>query len=272
MNDDTSTRRPRGRPKATWKDEPAAPVQALDRGLTILNALAERSATTLTELAQATGLPASSAHRLLATLQRHGYATFDEARQTWSVGLQSFRVGAAFAQSADLVGVGRRVMRPLMQDTGETANLGLADGTEVVFISQIETPNPIRAFFPIGARGPMHASGIGKALLAEMSADEVARAAPASGLTAYTATTLTTPAALAADLEATRRRGYAVDDEERHAGMRCVAAAVRNAHGEALAGVSVSGPKARLSDAVVPEIGAKVMAAAREISRQVGGG
>jgi IclR family acetate operon transcriptional repressor len=141
----------------------------------------------------------------------------------------------------------------------------------VVFISQVETSDPIRAFFRPGTRGFMHASGIGKALLAEMSRPEVEGIMARKGLPVFTAKTLTSPELLFADLEATRRRGWSLDDEERTLGMRCLAAAIFNEHGEAVAGVSVSRPMVRQPESRLAELGARVRRAAAAITERVGG-
>ncbi len=106
-------------------------------------------------------------------------------------------------------------MRELMAETGETANLAIADGAEVVFLSQVETHEPIRAFFRLGARGPIHASGIGKALLAYAPPERIERLLRAAPLQAFTPRTLTDPAALRDELAAIRAQGWAIDDEER---------------------------------------------------------
>lgn len=266
----TTTKRGRGRPRSAWSEDQTTTVQALERGLSLLNALARTGRATLTELALSIGMPTASAHRLLATLDKQGFATFDEASQTWSVGVQAFRVGSSFAQQTRLVDVSRKVMRQLMEDTGETANLGIVADLDVVFVSQVETPNPIRAFFPIGARGPIHATGIGKAYLAQMSEAAVVRVLERTGLEPFTANTRVSPSALLEDLEATRARGWSFDDEERFEGMRCVAAALRSQQGDPIGGVSVSGPHSRLPDHRVAEIGARVRRAAEEIHELTG--
>lgn len=271
MTETTTPKRSRGRPRSAWSEDQVSTVQALERGLTLLDALAQDGAATLSDLAQRVGMPTSSAHRLLATLRNHRYVAFDETTQTWAIGIQTFRVGAAFALGASLIEAGRKILHALVRDTGETANLGLVDGAEVVFVSQVETPNPIRAFFRIGARAPLHASGIGKALLAGMSEDQLAGVLRRTGLQAFTRKTLTTPEALRADLARTRTRGWALDDEERHDGMRCVAAAIHNVHGEAIGGISVSGPRARFEDADLDDIAAKVRAAALAVEETTGG-
>ncbi len=271
MADQTSQTRSRGRPRTVSPDAQGSTVQALDRGLLLLGVLAKQAKATLTELAMRIGMPPSTAHRLLTTLQKRGFVDFDEATQDWMIGVEAFRIGSAFIHRTNLVEAGREVMRQLMEETGETANLAIADDGNVVFVSQVETPNPIRAFFSAGNRGPMHASGIGKALLAEMPQDKVEQVLQKNGLPEYTSKTLTSPDALFADLETTRKRGWSFDNEERHSGMRCIAAAIHNAHGEAIAGISVSGPTVRFPDHVIAEFAPKVRRAAAEVSRLIGG-
>ncbi|MBB5514130.1 IclR family acetate operon transcriptional repressor [Rubricella aquisinus] len=262
--------RKRGRPRSAEADT-AAPIQALDRGLMVLAALAREETATLTELSLSVGLPPSTAHRILITLQRHGYVELDEATQTWMIGVESFRIGSSFLLRTNVVEAARNAMRHLMEATGETANLAIGDSGDVVFVSQVETHNPIRAFFRPGTRGPMHSSGIGKALLAEMPRAEVEKIFQRKGLPEFTAKTITAPGALFANLEETHARGWALDDEERYLGMRCVAAPIFNAHGEAIAGISVSGPTVRFPDRVVAEFGPRVRQAAAEVTRLIGG-
>lgn len=264
-------RRARGRPKSTANDEPTITVQALDRGLNLLSVLAKESRASLTDLSLRIGMPPSSAYRLLSTLQKHGFAEFDDATQDWMIGVEAFRIGSAFTQRTNLVEISREPMQELMESTGETANLAISSGGHVVFVSQVETPHPIRAFFPPGARSPMHASGIGKALLAEMSRPDIERLLHTHGLEEFTDRTLTAPDGLFSDLELTRARGWSFDNEERYAGMCCVAAPIYNMFGEAIAGVSVSGPTMRFPLHSVAEIGPKVRHAAETISGLVGG-
>ena len=264
-------RRPRGRPRTTAGESQSTTVQALDRGLNLLSVLARESRASLTDLSLSIGMPPSSAYRLLATLQKHGFAEFDEPTQEWMIGVEAFRIGSAFTQRTSLVEISREPMQDLMEETGETANLAIASGGHVVFVSQVETPHPIRAFFPPGARSPMHASGIGKALLAEMSRVELEKLFQAHGLEAFTPKTLSAPAALFDDLATTRERGWSFDNEERYEGMCCVAAPIYNMFGEAIAGVSVSGPTMRFPAHGVGEIGPKVRRTAQHITGLLGG-
>jgi IclR family acetate operon transcriptional repressor len=262
-------KRARGRPRGG--EAGGATVQALDRGLRLMRLLAEQGEAPLTELALSAGMPASTAHRLLMTLQQHGLVDFDETSQDWMIGVEAFRVGSAFVHRLGMVEASREILRRLVDDTGETANLGIEQGGDVVFLSQVECLNPIRAFFRPGTRGHMHASGIGKALLAAQEPRRVQRMLEEKGLPRFTDKTLTTPSALFADLEATRARGWSFDDEERYAGMRCIASPVFNSYGEAVAGLSISGPSVRFPDAVVAEMGPRVRRAAAELTQKIGG-
>ena len=259
-------RRPRGRPKG-WEE--GAGLKSLDRALRVLERLAEAPGATLTALARDLHESPATMHRVLSTLDAHGMAEA-EADQGWHVGPQAFRVGSAFLRRTSIVARAMPVLQSLSEATGETANLGTAHGAQVLFLAQVETHAAIRAFFPPGTLSPLHASGIGKALLAAAEPGERGRLLAGLDLAAFTPTTLTTCEALAADLDAAAARGWAVDAEERHEGMRCIAAAVRDLHGRAVAGLSVSGPSARIAAMGEAALGQAVAAHARRLSDALG--
>ena len=158
--------RARGRPRAFNSRTEANLVQSLDRALVVLKTVAGGGGLSLTEIAERAGQSPSTAYRLLLTLQSHDIVEFDEQAQLWHTGIEAFRIGSSFLGRTRLVEQARPVMQRLMAATGETANLAIIDRDEVVFVAQVETHEPIRAFFRPGTRGPVHASGIGKALLA----------------------------------------------------------------------------------------------------------
>jgi IclR family acetate operon transcriptional repressor len=264
-------KRPRGRPRSVTTDSKLSRVQALDRGLILLRELADVGSVTLTDLALKIDMPPSSTHRILFTLLSHGLVEFDEETQEWQIGIEAFRIGNTYLERTNLVEAARKILRRLMEDTGETANLGIADSGDVVFIDQIETHNPIRAFFRPGTRSHMHASGIGKSLLANMPRREVEKIMQSKGQPGFTANTLASAGELIADLEVTRKRGWSIDDEERYLGMRCVASNIYNSFGEAIAGISVSGPTVRFPDDVVARLGPVVKHAADQVTRAIGG-
>lgn len=268
MSPDQAPRR-RGRPRG-FDAENGPTIQALARALDVLEALARDEGPTLTELATKLDQSPATLHRVLATLEAHGMAEIDTARQGWHVGPRAFLIGSAFLRRTNVVERARPVMRELMQATGETANLGIARDGIVTFLSQVETHHAIRAFFPPGTTAPMHASGIGKALLAHSAPDVLTRYLRFTERAQFTPRTITEAEALQADLAQARSRGWALDDEEKTEGMRCVAAAILNAHGEAVAGISVSGPSNRMRPERLKAVGALVRAAAMQISAGLG--
>ena len=262
-------RRARGRPRAFNDLGDQNVIKALDRALTVLEALAEGGDSTLTDLADRLDEAPATLYRALYTFQTHGFADLDPATQAWHVGPDAFRVGSAFLRRTSLVERTRPILRDLMEATGETANLGVPAEADVLFVGQVETHASIRAFFPPGTRSPAHASGIGKALLAQYS-DRRLEAVLRQPLLRFTPRTICDADALRAELEEIRQRGYSVDDEEKNEGMRCIAAPIHDHLGACIAGISVSGPTARVTPQRVPEIARHVVEAARTVSRGMG--
>ncbi|WP_343031162.1 IclR family transcriptional regulator domain-containing protein [Roseospira navarrensis] len=247
-------------------------VQSVRRAIAVLKALATADeGLTLTEVCQGVGLPASTTHRLLTTLQDERFARVDPATGLWSVGVEAFSVGNGFLRARDLVAMARPEMRQLMYDSGETVNLAVEDDGQATYLAQVECREMMRAFAKPGARVPLHCSGVGKALLAATDGATVRRLLAERPPVRATAHTLADEGRLLADLEATRARGYAIDDQEHAIGLRCVAAAIRDEHGAPMAAVSLSGPAARITDARVPALGALVGRAARALTLRLGG-
>jgi IclR family acetate operon transcriptional repressor len=236
----------------------------------VLEYLSRRSGLTLSDLAGDLQQSPATVYRILVTLEGRRMVEFDPAEQLWHIGPQAFVIGARFLRRTSLVERARPILRRLMEETGETANLGIVREDAVLFVSQVETHESIRAFFPPGTLSPLHASGIGKALLAEIPNERLEKLL-SRRMERFTPHTLASPDALRSDLEVIRTRGYAVDAEEKNLGMRCIAAAVFDASGEAAAGVSVSGPLIRMSEESTDETSRAVMHAARELTAAIGG-
>ncbi|AWM29439.1 HTH-type transcriptional regulator BhcR [Sinorhizobium fredii] len=263
-------KRRRGRPKGFNAPESQTVIQSLDRALDVLEAVAWPEGLTLSELAAHLGQSAATMHRVLATLERREFVEISPDRQVWHIGPEAYRLGSAFLRRTNVVERSRAIMRELMLETGETSNLGIEKDGNVLFISQVETHESIRAFFPPGTLAPLHASGIGKALLSTYDDSRLASLFQKATLERFTENTVRSFAQLKEELRATRDRGYAFDDEERTQGMRCVAAPILNVHGEAVAGISVSGPTHRMPDKRVQQIGERVRSAAKTVSRRLG--
>lgn len=257
--------RPRGRTAGSGAEDSGG-IRALDRALDILDLIASSNGLTLSEIGQRLEMAPSTVHRVLVTLAARGVAETDPATQAWHVGPTAFRHGSAFMRRSGLVERARPLLRRLMEQTGETANLGILNGDAVLFLSQAETHETIRAFFPPGTRSALHASGIGKALLAHVPPGQRRLMLQGMALQRFTDKTLTDAEALEQDLARIRARGYSLDNEERTPGMRCIAAPIFDLSGEAAAGISVSGPTLRMSDARLEAMSEAVIAAGRELS------
>ena len=247
-------------------------VQSLIRGLTIIERLAEaRDGITLTDLAQRVGLAPSTVHRLLKSLEKMRFVRQDSSGGRWHVGVQTFSVGNAFLYHRDFVEVSRPIMRRLMEVSGETANLAVLDDGEAVMLSQVQCGEMMRMLARLGGRAPLHASAVGKALLAALPEDQVAALLDRIGLARLAPNTVATPERLRAVLAEIRQRGYAVDDEEHAIGLRCVAATLHDEHAEPLAAISLSGPKERVTRERIDTLGRLVVDGTAEITAALGG-
>ena len=254
------------------KPERSDQVQSLVRALGIINRLAAADeGVTLTEVSQQVGLSASTAHRLLTTLEQERYVHFDAERRLWSVGVQAFVTGNAFLKTRSLVAAARPHMRALMEDSEETVNLAVEDQHEAVYLAQVDCRQMMRAFARPGGRVPLHCSSVGKALLSAMPDGELSKVLHRRGLPKLTVKSIHTTAGLRQDLAASRARGYAVDDEEHAVGLRCIAAVIFNENTDATAAVSISGPMARIADVRIPLLGELVRRRADAITAQLGG-
>ncbi|MEM6587785.1 MAG: HTH-type transcriptional regulator BhcR [Pseudomonadota bacterium] len=267
---ESTPRRSRGRPKA-WADKADQnTIKSLDRAMDVLEHLSSQSGATLSELADDLGQSPATVYRVLVTLEGRGMAEFEAENQLWYVGAQAFVIGARYLRRTSLVDRATPILHQLMTRTGETANLGVPRGGDVVFVAQSECHHSIRAFFPHGSASPMHASGIGKALLSEMAPDQMAHLMHGTELEHFTQFTITDPSALTKEMDRIRTRGFSIDDQEKNIGMRCIAAPVRNWTGHAVAGISISGPVARIEDGEIDTLSEAVMEAAKELSAALG--
>lgn len=227
-------------------------VQSVERAFAVLEIMASAGdAIGLSQLAEASGLPLPTIHRLTRTLVNLGYVRQFPSRQ-YGLGPKLIRLGESTAR---MIGAwSRPQLADLVRATGETANMAVLDGTMAVYVAQVPSEHSMRMFTEVGRRVYAHSTGVGKALLSQLSDDEVRRIVALAGMPAQTANTITGPAELIADLELIRRRGYAVDDGEQEIGVRCFAVGVPNA--PTPTAISVSGPAARVTedsaDRIVP--------------------
>src|SRR5215469_10028592 len=247
---------PPRRGRAPKPGAPTGQVQSLTRGLSILEALAgSAGGLTLTDVAHRAQLPPSTTHRLLSTLEKMGYVYQSEELGHWYVGLQAFTVGTTFLANRDFVAQSHAYMHRLMEQAGETANLAILDGTEAVFIAQVQCREMMRILVKLGSRVPLHASGVGKAIFAALPDEQIDAILKVKGLPRITPHTIVAPETMWAALKVIRHRGYSFDDEEHAPGTRCVAATIYDEYAEPLGAISLAGPSSRLPDERIKQLG-----------------
>jgi IclR family acetate operon transcriptional repressor len=262
-------------PKSNRENDPDprdGGVQSVDRALLIIETLAEDDeGYRLSDLAVRTGLSTSTVHRLLATLEKRRFVQFDRYESKWHVGAQSFAVGATFARRRNFVAQAMPYLRKLRDQTRETANLAVVDDESIIVLTRMESREIMRSLTKVGGRVAMVASGVGKAVLATYSDEDVNAIIRRQGMPRLTEKSIVRPSELFKELEAIRRQGYAVDDEEARIGLRCVAAVVYSDCSEPLAAISVSGMASRVTRERLPALGRTVREVAAELTAALGG-
>jgi IclR family transcriptional regulator, acetate operon repressor len=247
-------------------------VQSVDRALSIIETLAEDDeGYRLSDLAIRTGLSTSTVHRLLATLENRRFVQFDRSQSKWHVGARCFTVGATFARRRNFTAQAVPYLRKLRDLTRETANLAVVDDEFIIVLTRMESREIMRSLTKVGGRVAMVASGVGKAVLATYSDEDVNAIIRRQGMPRLTEKSIVRASELFRELERIRRQGYAVDDEEARMGLRCVAAVVYSDCSEPLAAISVSGMTSRVTEDRAPELGRIVREVAAELTLALGG-
>lgn len=222
----------------------------------------------VSDLARHLDIAKSTAHRLLATLTDEGLLEQDPGSGRYRLGLAVFDMAAA-AQSTDLHEAVLSPMTELRNRTGETVQVAVLDGREVVYVERLDSPNTLRLFLEVGRRNDAYSTGCGKALLAFCRPDELDRVLAGWKLSAKTPHTITDVATLRKDLTETRRRGYAINRRESESGVVSIAAPIRDASTRVIAAISVAGPAERLEPHEF-QVAQVTMEVAAAVSRRLG--
>lgn len=238
-------------------------VQSVDRALDLIEELGAGRALGVSELVRRTGLPLGTVHRLLGTLAARGYVIQDTERR-YAVGPAALRLGDAGRQS--VADVGRPFAERLTAISGESCNIAVLQGREMVYVAQSPSPHSLRIFAEVGRRVPVYSTAVGKAVLSQMEWEQAERVLEGVIFEASTEHTITDLPALRRELQSVRRRGYAVDEQERELGVRCVAAPV-TAGGVTHAAISVSGPAERFSHRALSQLAPQVCEVADDLAR-----
>ena len=242
-------------------------IQVIERMMSLLDVLADSpEPVALKNLAQATGLHPSTAHRILAAMTASRIVERHDAG-AYRLGIRLLELGNLVKSRLNIRDVASPYMQELHEQIGEAINLGIRHEDEIVYIERTSSGRSlVRVVYLVGGRAPLHLTSVGKLFLAQDTPESVRAYAKRTGLPGKTATSLTSLAALEKELDRIRRHVVAFDNEEAEVGLKCVAAPIHDDEGKLVAGLSVSAPVDRHK----PEWVQQVRAAAEEISHALG--
>jgi IclR family acetate operon transcriptional repressor len=245
---------------------PVGGVQSIERAFQLLELLAGAGGEMgISELATRSRLPLPTIHRIIRTLITAGYVRQVPSRR-YALGPRLIVLGETASRM--LGAQARPRLADLVETVGETANMAVLDGDKAIYVAQVPSKHSMRMFTEVGRRVDLHCTGVGKALLAQMSPATAREIVLRAGMPAMTRHTITDPEDLLRELERVRERGYVIDDGEQELGVRCVAVPVPGA--PSLTTISVSGPEARLTPDVVQRVVPHLLEAAAGLGDQLG--
>jgi DNA-binding IclR family transcriptional regulator len=258
---------PDRQPNAAPRREKTA-IQVIERMMNLLDALAIRTgAVSLKDLSTSTGLHPSTAHRILNDMVVGRFVDRGEQPGTYRLGMRLLELGNLVKARLSVREAAIEAMRDLHQRTGQTVNLSLRQGDEIIYVERAYSERSgMQVVRAIGGRAPLHLTSSGKLFLAADDPRLVRAYATRTGLAGHTRNSITDLAKLERELSLVRARGYARDNEELEMGVRCIAASVRDDSGRIVAGLSLSAPAERMND----EWASDLLAAAQQISLQLG--
>lgn len=247
--------------------ETKGPIQVIERMMTLLDVLSRHpDPVSLKQLALEAGLHPSTAHRILAAMAASGFAERLDPG-AYRLGIRLLELGNLVKSRIAVRDVAMPLMQALHRNTGESVNLGVRQGDEIVYVERTSSgTSSVRVVHLLGARAPLHVTAAGKLYLAEENGRQLQEYGRRTGLPRFTVHSLVTLPALEKELDQVRRAGVAYDNEEIETGLRCIAAPVRDDSGALVAALSLSSPTERH----VPEWAASVKATANAISASLG--
>lgn len=252
--------------------KPKYPVQSLEKALEIVNLLKDNPGEGLriNDLSEKLGLGKSTVHRLLDTLLSFQYVEKSPSSR-YRLGWKLFEIGSTIPRQRNLDYFDPKPLQDLCSRYGETVNLAIRIHNRSVIISKFDPPNvAVKANLMVGNQEPLHATAIGKALMCEMSKEQLQDILGNQALEQYTSKTITTPDLLYDHLQGVRDAGYSIDEEEFSEGLTCIGVPIRNHQKAIIAAVSISGPTFRLQHNKITSIIESLKIARDDISEYFG--
>lgn len=256
-----------GNSTANGQDEKLVGTQAIRRACAVLALFRDaRSELGIAQVAAGLGLRHSTVHRIVRALVAEGYLAQNAQTDRYYLSRSAVLLGVAAQRDLGLSAV-MPILERIGAQTSESINLGVRDGTHALVVLRVQSPMPLRFDQPPGTRVPLHASAMGKSLLAFGGADVGAYSEQLGGkLTRYTPTTFASLRALRKELAEIRARGYSIDHEESIAGVSCVGAPILGPEGRAKAAMAIQAPTVRMPDSRIAELAEQVVMAAKEVA------
>lgn len=221
---------------------------AIQKAIAILEIVAnDVRALSLPDIANQLSMPRQTVHRVVRQLEDVGLLQRDPGRERYSIGTRLNRLALGAISNSHQRGMAHAVLARLVEEIGETCNVGMLNSHEVVYIDRVECDWPLRVQLKPGSRVPVHCTAIGKLLLAHLDPESRHQILSACQLTRFTDHTITDPKKLEANLEEIRSQGYSINYQEDSVGLIAVAVPVRDGHGHVVGGLAVHAPEARLS-------------------------
>ncbi len=252
------------------KDQSEYNVRAVERALQILNCFDDKNPERgVSEIAQAVSLHKSTTHRIVTTLLNYGYLERADDDQGYRLGLKLAGLGYKVIRRMDLRREALPHMDQLVEQWDETCDLSIFDQERVFYVEVLRGSHALTIAAAVGQRLPAHCTASGKLFLAHLSPEEL-DAFLSKPLQAYTDKTITSPDELRLQLETIRHQGYSFDNEELEAGIRAIAAPIRNHKGDIIAAISIPGPTNRMADARIPQITVSLIETSQAVSRRMG--
>ena len=222
-------------------------MKSIDKTFSIIEALLDyKNGIGINDLSKAVNIHPSTTHRILTDLLEHGYVSQCPETKRYKLGLKFLIISGSILESLDLRKQAAPFLVELMKETNETVHLSVIDNNEVCFIEKVESQHIIRSISRIGARGKLHRSASGKAMMAFLPGLELNSVLDKIEFGKHLPNTIMDMETLIKELNLVRVRGYSIDDEEYQEGGRCVAAPVFNNRGKVVAAISISGPSNRI--------------------------
>lgn len=252
---------------------PKYPVQTVEKALEIIELLTGnqyKDGISISELSKELGLGKSTVHRIIETMESKSYVSQDDENKKYQLSWKLFELGNSIPRRRNLFNMDTSLLQELCDRFQETVNMGVKVDSSVVTINKINPTTSLIANLQIGTREALYATAMGKALISEMTREEIIKIIGDGPYEQYTSKTISSIDQLMGDIELIRRRGFSTDEEEFSAGLTCISVPIRDYRNEIVAAISLSGATIRMTESKLNEIQEELRAVTRKLSTYLG--